>query len=49
MSLHRTDQFAEYLANGLTLRQISERMSISIGAAEGILRRIREALGEQAV
>lgn len=49
MTMHRTDQFAEYLANGMTVRQISERMGMSIGTAEGILRRIRAGLGPQAI
>lgn len=46
--LSRTDQFAEYLAEGLTLREIAERMGLSRGAAAGIFRRIRIGLGEHA-
>lgn len=45
----RQDQFAEYLAYGYTIPQIRRIMDLSRGAAQGLMRRIREKLGAQAV
>lgn len=47
--LDRTDQFAEHLANGLTVPQIRKEMRLTNGQAQGMMSRIRKALGWQAV
>lgn len=47
--MDRTEQFAEHLANGLSIREIRERMNLTKGAAQGLMFRIRKGLGEQAV
>lgn len=41
----RSDQFAEYLSQGVTIPEIRKIMGLSKGAAQGIMRRIREGLG----
>lgn len=45
----RWNQFAELLAEGLTVREACHFMDITFGQGEGILRRIRKSLGPQAV
>jgi hypothetical protein len=45
----REDRFAEYLAQGLDMPTIRERMGLSRGAAQGIMRRLRIKLGPQAI
>lgn len=47
--LSREDQFAEHLANGMSVPDIRERMSLTKGAAQGLMSRIRSRLGPQAV
>lgn len=44
----RQDRFAEYLAQGYSIPAISQRMHLSKGAAQGLMKRIRDRLGEQA-
>jgi DNA-directed RNA polymerase specialized sigma24 family protein len=44
----RTDQFAEYLAEGLSITDIAERMGMSRAHADQTAYRIRKSLGEQA-
>lgn len=46
--LSRNDQFAEYLAQGWSIPKIRERMKLTKGAAQGIMKRIRDGLGAQA-
>lgn len=44
------DQFAEYLAEGFTIPEIRKLMNLSKGAAQGLMRRLREGFGlERAV
>src|SRR4051812_3541966 len=47
--LSRLDQFAEYLAQGMAMAQIRARMGLTNGAAQGLMKRIRDGLGPQAV
>ena len=48
--MHPKDQFAEYLAEGRTIPEIRKLMGLSKGAAQGIMRRLREGFGlERAV
>lgn len=47
--MSRTDQFAEYLAEGRTIPEIQGIMGINKATAQGIMWRIRRALGAQAV
>lgn len=42
----REDQFADYLARGLTMIEIRERMSLTNPAAQGLMTRIRAKLGK---
>lgn len=44
----RTDKFAEYLSEGFTVSQIAAVMGLTKGASRGLLKRIRDNLGEQA-
>ena len=46
--LSRRDEFAEYLAQGFTIPKIRKRMNLTKGAAQGIMKRIRDGLGWQA-
>lgn len=46
--LTHLDHFAELLSRGLTMPQIRGRMGLSNGAAQGLMRRLREGLGWQA-
>lgn len=48
-SLPRIDQFAEHLANGLTIPQIRDVMGLNNNQAQGFMNRIRKALGSQAI
>ena len=45
----RQDQFAEYLARGFSIPAIRAKMCLTKGAAQGIMKRIRDNLGAQAV
>jgi hypothetical protein len=47
--MSRTDQFAEYLAEGKTIPQIQAILGINKATAQGIMWRIRRALGGQAI
>ncbi len=44
----RQDQFAQYLSEGFTVSQVAKIMGLSKGASRGLLKRIRDGLGEQA-
>lgn len=44
----RQDQFAEYLSRGMSIAQIREKMNLTVGAAQGLMLRIRTNLGDQA-
>lgn len=44
----RQDQFAQYLSEGFTVSQIAAMMGLTRGASRGLLKRIRDNLGEQA-
>ena len=44
----REDRFADYLARGLSIPEIRRAMNLTNGAAQGIMTRIRKALGSQA-
>lgn len=44
----RPEQFAEYLAQGLTMLAIRERMGLTNAAAQGLMTRLRRSLGDQA-
>lgn len=44
----RLDQFAEHLANGLTVPEASKKMGIYSGAGNSLMQKIRKALGPQA-
>ena len=41
----RMDQFAEYLAEGKTIPEIRKAMGLTKGAAQGMMRRLREGFG----
>jgi DNA-binding CsgD family transcriptional regulator len=43
------DALAELLAQGLAMREYSERLGIARSAANAIMQRIRKGLGPQAV
>lgn len=45
----RTDRFAEYLARGYSIPEIRQFMNLTNGQAQGMMSRIRAALGAQAV
>lgn len=45
----RQDQFAEYLARGYSIPAIRAKMCLTKGAAQGLMKRIRDNLGAQAV
>lgn len=47
--LSREDLFAEHLANGKSIPHIQEIMGLTKGAARGIMYRICQKLGAQAV
>lgn len=52
MSQHQLppqERFAELLSQGLTTVEIRERMGLSNSAAQGMMSRIRQKLGPQAV
>lgn len=45
----RKNRFAQLLSEGLSIPQIRERMGLSNGTAQKIMRSIRKDLGPQAV
>ncbi len=47
--MERQDQFAEMLSQGLEISIIRQRMGLSRGAAQGMMTRIRDNLGAQAI
>lgn len=49
VNMPKIDQFAEHLANGLTLPQIREEMGLNNNQAQSFMARIRKALGTQAI
>lgn len=46
--MDRTDRFAEYLARGYSIPEIRRFMNLTNGAAQGLMKRIRDGLGWQA-
>jgi hypothetical protein len=48
-AMPRADLFAELLSRGWTIPEIRAEMHLTKGAAQGIMTRIRAALGAQAV
>ena len=48
VTLSRRDQFAEHLANGLTVPQAAQRLGITNQYGNAMLQRIRHKIGPQA-
>jgi molybdenum-dependent DNA-binding transcriptional regulator ModE len=47
--LSRTHQFAEYLAQGLSVDAAGRKLGVSYAYANAIMQRIRKSLGAQAI
>ena len=45
----REDRFADYLARGYSMVEIRSMMSLTNGAAQGMMKRLRTKLGPQAI